>query len=162
MISLLGIILIKDFMHNKIKEEKLEKLACFCKKRGQRLTKQRELILEALMGTTSHPSAEMVLELVKNKIPNISLDTIYRTLAFLEKSELIFRIDHQLPKARFDADKREHHHFICQNCNEVYDVFVDKNDTIKLPSNAKNFGIVKNVNLQITGICNNCKNRKDL
>ena len=50
-----------------------------------RNTKQRQLILEELRGTKSHPSAEWVYQRVKAKLPNISLGTVYRNLAMLKE-----------------------------------------------------------------------------
>lgn len=137
---------------NNIKE-KIEELKMVCKQRQMRLTPQRVAIYKALIETKSHPSAEMLYENLKNEIPELSLDTVYRNLATLEEMDLIFRVDSQLECARFDADKTPHHHFICTKCGAVYDVFdkiIDRQDY------QTNFGIIKNVNIQFCGICNNC------
>ena len=89
-------------------------------------------------------------------MPNVSVDTVYRTLASLEDMDMIFRVDNQLPKARFDADKTPHHHFLCVKCNEVYDIFLEPDEKIELPKNAERFGEIKDINVQIRGICNKC------
>ena len=137
---------------NKI-DEKIEALKQACKQRQMRLTPQRIAIYKALIGTKSHPSAEMLYENLKNKMPELSLDTIYRNLATLEEMSLIFRVDNQLECARFDADKTPHHHFICTKCGEVYDIF---DNIININDYQTNFGTIKNVNIQFCGICNNC------
>ena len=91
-------------MNNKMVEEKIEELKEACKKQHMRVTNQRIEILKEVASSTSHPDAEAIFEAVKSKLPNISIDTVYRTLASLEDLNMIFRVDNQLPKARFDAE----------------------------------------------------------
>ena len=142
-------------MNNKMVEEKIE-----CKKQHMRVTNQRIEILKEVASSTSHPDAEAVFEAVKSKLPNISIDTVYRTLTSLEDLNMIFRVDNQLPKARFDADKTPHHHFICTQCGEVFDVFISEQDKIKIPQQAFKIGTIKDANLQIRGVCNKCNGKK--
>ena len=140
-------------------EEKIEQLKQACKDKGMRVTPQRIAIFKEIAQSCAHPDVETVYEAVKDKMPNVSMDTVYRTMASLEELNMIFRIDNQLPKARFDADRTPHYHFICTECNEVYDIFSKKNEEIKIPQNAKNYGKIKDINVQIRGICKNCLNK---
>lgn len=140
----------------KILNEKIEKLKQVCKEKGMRVTPQRIEIYKQVASSCEHPDAETVYSAVKEKMPNVSFDTVYRTLASLEELNLVFRVDNQLPKARFDADKTPHHHFLCVKCNEVYDIFLDEKSISNLPMNVENFGQVKDVNVQVRGICKKC------
>lgn len=145
---------------NKVKEsiqEKIDRLKEICHKKGLRVTPQRIEIYREVAKSCKHPDAETVYELVKEKMPNVSIDTVYRTLASLEELGMIFRVDNQLPKARFDADTTPHHHFLCTKCNEVYDIFLEDGEKINIPINAKMFGTIKDTNLQIRGICKKCQ-----
>lgn len=144
-----------------IVNKKTEMLKDECKKRGMRVTSQRIMIYREVAKSCEHPDAETVFESVKKELPNISFDTVYRTLASLEEMGMIFRVDNQLPKARFDADKTPHHHFLCLNCGEVYDVFLEDKEKLKIPANASEFGDIKDLNLQIRGICKKCKTQKN-
>lgn len=140
-------------------EERVEQLKAACHEKGMRVTEQRIEIFKEVAASCEHPDAETVYAAVKNKMPNVSIDTVYRTLASLEELNMIFRVDNQLPKARFDADKTPHHHFLCVKCNEVYDIFLEESEKVSLPQNAEKFGDIKDINLQIRGICNKCKNK---
>ena len=145
----------------KLIEEKIEKLKETCHQNGMRVTPQRIEIYREVAKSCEHPDAETIYSLIKGKMPNISYDTVYRTLASLEELGMIFRVDNQLPRARFDADKTPHHHFICTKCNEVYDIFLEEGEIINTPKNAKIFGTIKDMNLQVRGICEKClKNQK--
>ena len=136
--------------------KKVEELKEACKKNGMRVTPQRIEIFKEVAKSCEHPDAEKIYDSIKQKMPNVSVDTVYRTLASLEDLNMIFRVDNQLPKARFDADLRPHSHFICVQCNEVYDIFLETDEEIQIPRNAKKFGEIKDVNIQIRGICNKC------
>lgn len=137
-------------------EEKIDYLRTMCRLKGMRVTPQRIEIYRHVANSCEHPDAETVYEAVKETMPNVSVDTVYRTLASLEEMDMIFRVDNQLPKARFDADKTPHHHFICVKCNEVYDIFIEEGEQVILPKNAEKFGDIKDINIQVRGICNKC------
>lgn len=140
-------------------EQKIEQLKHACKEKGMRVTPQRIAIFKEVAQSCSHPDVETVYEAVKDKMPNVSMDTVYRTMASLEELGMIFRVDSQLPKARFDADKTPHHHFICTECNEVYDIFLEQGEETTIAKNAEKFGKIKDVNVQIRGICTKCLNK---
>ena len=114
-----------DASKEQILEEKIDYLKTMCKLKGMRVTPQRIAIFKEVAKSCEHPDAETVYEAVKHKMPNVSVDTVYRTLSSLEEMDMIFRVDNQLPKARFDADKTPHHHFLCTQCNEGYDIFLE-------------------------------------
>lgn len=140
-------------------DKKVEALKEACKEKGMRVTEQRIVIFKEVAKSCEHPDAETVFAAVRKQLPNISLDTVYRTLTSLEELGMIFRVDNQLPKARFDADKTPHHHFLCIKCNEVYDIFLDKNEKIDAPKHTSDYGEIKDLNLQIRGICKKCMNK---
>ena len=48
-----------------------------------RMTRQRKLILEELRRMKSHPTADEIYSMVREKLPRISLGTVYRNLQLL-------------------------------------------------------------------------------
>lgn len=139
-------------------EKRLDFFKQECRKHHLRVTNQRLEIFKTVAQSCAHPSAEKVFESVRKKLPNVSLDTVYRTLASLEEMDLLFRVG-MLNHARFDADLRPHYHFVCMQCGEVYDIFPEENGEILFPR-LENLGTVKNISLQFRGICKNCKSAK--
>ena len=127
-----------------------------CRAKGLRVTQQRREIFCAVAQSCEHPSAEKVFQTVRQAMPNVSLDTVYRTLSSMEEAGLVSRVGNS-NKARFDADLTPHAHFVCTACGEVYDVPAAVPDAALVPANIGEFGEVKNVNLQFRGICNRCR-----
>lgn len=150
----------QNTLSQKALNERLEHFKKVCHERSMRVTTQRLEIFKIVAMSKAHPSAETVFGFARKRMPNISLDTVYRTLSSLEDLDLIFRVG-LLSKARFDADKTPHYHFVCMNCGEVYDIFLkDGEQEPTAPQHIAEFGEVKNVNLQFRGICNHCKAKK--
>ncbi|MCC6698621.1 MAG: transcriptional repressor [Candidatus Hydrogenedentes bacterium] len=93
-----------------------------CKERGLRLTHQRLEVYRALAKAKDHPSAEMLYQRVRKRVPTISLDTVYRTLGSLEEEGFIARVGTAMSSARFEFNPEPHHHFVCVRCGGIRDV----------------------------------------
>ena len=87
----------------------------------RRLTKQRSEVLEYVKKVRTHPTAEMVFQEIKNKVPGITLATVYRNLHLLAESGDIRKLMIN-GEYHFDGFVKEHQHFWCIKCNEVHDI----------------------------------------
>ena len=130
---------------------------------GIKLTPQRIEIFRAVYGTDSHPSAEVIYDKLKQKMPSISLDTIYRTLATLEKLGLVNRVSALDRQSRYDANIDIHHHFICTQCGKISDFYWPSFDDSTLPEELAGKGRVMSKHIEVRGICRDClkKNQDD-
>ena len=88
----------------------------------QRYSKKREAILQALMNTQEHPSAEWVYLQMRERYPDISLGTVYRNLAQFKEQGKIISLGAVNGVERFDANVKPHVHFICKWCDRVLDL----------------------------------------
>lgn len=117
-------------------------------------SKQREAILEVLRSTTSHPTAEWVYEKTREIIPNISLGTVYRNLAQLEKNAEIIKVPGIFEKDRYDGNPVRHTHFICKSCRAVIDVEIKADMSVLLePIEGME---VHDYSIVLSGICDKC------
>ena len=120
------------------------------------MTCQRCAIVEAVRGTKSHPTADEVYEMVRQKLPNVSLGTVYRNLDLLSANRTIRRLGPEEGKMRFDGNTRRHHHVRCTICGRVDDVEV----LYFAPPDARVQGMsdyrITGYNLEFVGICPTC------
>jgi Fur family ferric uptake transcriptional regulator len=95
-----------------------------------RMTHQRKMILEEVRSTCTHPTADEVYEIVRRRIPRISMGTVYRNLDVLAKNGLIQKIDpgQGHPQMRFDAKTEDHYHITCMGCGSIEDVPMNSPD----------------------------------
>ena len=127
-----------------------------CRVHGMKLTHQRLEIFKAVAGSDEHPNAETVFENVRNRLPTISLDTVYRTLATLEKLGVISRVNVLPEPARFDANMEAHHHFLCTECGAIKDFSSSELDNFRIPEEVQSWGKVKSVRVELRSICKEC------
>lgn len=117
-----------------------------------RNTKQKECILNFINRVYCHPTANDVYLEVKKEISNISLGTVYRLLNKLSEDGKIKRIKMTDNIDRFDRIDNFHAHFLCQKCNNVYDLSDFKDLDI-----SKTDHLVVDYEINLKGICKDCK-----
>lgn len=123
---------------------------------GLRVTRQRLEIIKEVAGAHDHPDADLILRRVRERMPRLSEDTVYRTLDVLAKRGLVERVP--MPRAtRFDPCGDPHHHFICDRCGGVADVAPGLlSSSSSLPEALQGVGHVRSVHLLIHGVCEVC------
>ena len=89
---------------------------------GIRLTPQRRIVYEALMEQRDHPTALEVFMRVKNRMPSISLATVYNCLEALTESGLVRHVNFDRASSRYCPNLAPHGHFFCADCGVVFDV----------------------------------------
>ncbi len=135
----------------------LENFSDICRSRGIKATHQRLEILRALAEMEDHPNAEKIFEVVRERLPTISLDTVYRTLRMFEDKGLISRVGPIGDSARFDANTDKHHHFVCKECGNIRDFYSAELDKVQLPRDAQAIGDVESSHVELHGICSKCR-----
>lgn len=120
----------------------------------ERNTLQRQEIIETLESCYDHPTIKELYELVNKKNKNIGQATVYRTVKSLVSDDIVKRVD--CPDGVHYDYRKDHYHFYCLNCNNITDVFLEKDlvDKLLLSSNLED---VKHINLVFEGICSKCK-----
>jgi Fur family transcriptional regulator, peroxide stress response regulator len=120
-----------------------------------RNTKQLEVVWEAIKNDSSHPTADLVYDKVREHLPNVSLGTVYRNLQKLVANEKLKVL--MLGRAQhFDHFVKRHQHFICEKCGRVFDVLVDTENEIR-PARLPHAGFkVTSHQLAFYGACKHC------
>jgi len=124
-----------------------------------RVTHQRTEIFRELAGTEEHPHAETIFARVRERIPAVSLDTIYRTLATLEEQGLIRKVEVLSGGTRFDANMKPHHHLLCTECGWVRDFYSEEFSSFKVPKEVRSWGQITSAHVQLRGICRKCRRK---
>lgn len=102
-------------------ERSLEWVVERLRARGHRLTPQRLAILQTVMGSRQHPTAEEIYRQVAADYPMLSPATVYKTLHMLQRiGELReIRVD---GCGHYDSDIAPHPHLICTECGGIVDL----------------------------------------
>lgn len=126
-----------------------------CRDEGLRVTHQRLEIYLELATAVDHPSAEVLHKRLRLRIPTLSLDTVYRTLATFARHGLINRVETVENQSRYEATGVRHHHLICSRCQEIIDFQWPAMDETALPEEIARWGCIESRNV-VYGICSKC------
>jgi Fur family ferric uptake transcriptional regulator len=131
----------------------------------KRMTKQKRVVFEELSKVKTHPTAYDVYEMVKSRIPRISLGTVYRNLDQLSSGGQIRRLDMVKGQRRFDAVVDDHTHIRCISCGKVDDVPLNpamNTITIKDSVSCQSGYEVLGCEMDFQGICPACKKSRSV
>ncbi|MBN1569517.1 MAG: transcriptional repressor [Acidobacteria bacterium] len=131
-----------------------------CRRAGLKLTPQRMEVFAELARSTDHPSPETLYHRLLPRMPALSLDTVYRTLATLAQHNIVQKVETVQSQVRFEAVQPPHHHLICRECHEICDFPWASFDRVQLPKEAGSWGIVEKKSVVLTGICSKCRSKK--
>ena len=90
--------------------------------RGQRVTPQRLVIHRALRELDRHATAEELLRATGDRLPNLSLPTVYSTLELFEDMGIVRRVAGGAAGVLWDPRPDDHAHFACRGCGRVVDL----------------------------------------
>ena len=144
-------------MRHKAKKERLDIFREQCREQGLSITPQRTAVFEVLLDAEDHPCAEEVFGRVKASFPDISLDTVYRTLTTFSEIGVVNLVEGYGEARRYDPETESHHHFRCTMCNQIVDFREKSFDKLKIPKIIKDRYTVSNIKVILEGVCNQCK-----
>ncbi len=122
-----------------------------------RQTFQRQLILEELQGTESHPRAGALYQKVREHLPTISFGTVYRNLRLLKAQGQIQELSFGNEASRWDGNTNPHYHFTCKQCGQVLDLSLDPNPNWEGEIAHKTGLLVTHHRAEFYGLCLSCQ-----
>jgi Fe2+ or Zn2+ uptake regulation protein len=121
-----------------------------------RMTPARKEIYSVLSESMDHPTATDVFIRVQNRVPGISLATVYNTLESLTAAGKIKQVNLERAPSRYCANQHEHVHFHCEKCHCVVDApalsELAPSSHWSLPSGAK----LSRMDVTLRGLCPTC------
>jgi Fur family ferric uptake transcriptional regulator len=124
------------------------------------MTRQRRVILEELRKLKTHPTAEELYQVVRGRLPHVSLGTVYRNLDVLARSGAVTRMAPSEAPSRFDANTVPHHHVTCTECGCVDDVCdLQGQFAIAPPEQLSGYDVVGH-RLEFLGVCPKCRAKR--
>lgn len=126
----------------------------------QRNTRQRQVILDEVKRSKSHPTADEIYERVRTRLPRISLGTVYRNLDVLAANGEIVKLAPGRTQMRFDGNLTDHYHMTCVHCGRVEDLPLVPSDNPvdildQMTSHLTRYGVFGH-KLEFVGVCPDC------
>jgi Fur family ferric uptake transcriptional regulator len=124
-----------------------------------RMTTQRQVILEELKKLDTHPSADEIYEIVRLRLPRISLGTVYRNLDILSELGEIQTLELSGSLKRYDCDTNKHYHIRCVRCNRVDDAPIAPLNQLEDELYESTVFEIVGHNLEFIGLCPECSRK---
>lgn len=119
-------------------------------------SKQREMIYQTVQENPIHPTADVVYQMVREKIPTVSLGTVYRNLNMLTEQGRLCKISLPNQSDHFDGRIDQHQHILCEKCGKVFDIDIPQTaDLLSLVGANQSF-LITGCTLHLTGVCSDC------
>ena len=134
----------------------MEELYKKCKEHGLRMTPQRSIIYEELSKSKDHPTADNLYKRVRKHLPNISFDTVFRTLMSLSELGIVNVVEGYGEMKRFEPDMENHHHARCIKCHKIIDFKNEAYNSLAVPQELQQRFKVLNKRVVLEGICEDC------
>ncbi len=122
--------------------------------KGKRLTRSKQVIMDYFSNHQDHITADVLFKEVKDLIPGIGLATIYRNLNDLASLGILKQLSYPNMPIYYEYADKGHSHFYCDYCHKIYDIETLDNKIEK--NRALQGHYIKDVNIELRGICKNC------
>ena len=124
-----------------------------------KFSKQRELILNYILNSHEHLTADTIYVELKKDNPELSLGTVYRNLTKLTEIGAIKKVSLPNQVDKFDKNLEPHAHFICDECGSITDMNISGVDKF-LDKVSEEKGVsIRNYDLTLNGTCKKCKEK---
>ena len=125
-----------------------------------RITRQRKAILDCLRGVDTHPTADEIYQMVRRRMPKVSLGTVYRNLELLCQYGEILKLELGGSQRRYDGNLKKHYHVRCVQCGRVGDIVINPTTIPETFSLKHEEFEITGHRLDFLGICSDCKRKK--
>lgn len=140
-----------------VAEQSTEEILQRLKTAGFKFTgKRREIVDLFVKNPDRYLSAKEVYELIQDKFPNVSVDTIYRTLALLVDQRVLETMEFTEDAARYrlTCHRQHHHHMVCLGCGRTFPL--DDCPMDELSEKMNGFQVVSH-RFEVYGYCRACR-----
>ena len=134
----------------------MESLPDLLRAHGLRVTAQRVVIHDVLRSAGRHLTADQVRDAVLQRLPGVSLPTVYATLELLEELGLVRRV-HTPSALLFDPRGAEHAHVLCRRCGRVEDLDAEASPAAVLRAAEAAGWSAGSAETLVVGLCPDCR-----
>jgi Fur family peroxide stress response transcriptional regulator len=123
----------------------------------QKLTPQRDAVLQVILDREDHPTANEIFEAARQRLPTISYATVYNSLRYLKDAGLVLEIKFGDSASRYDRETDRHDHAICSACGKLVDFDLPQTAQLMQAAARKSHFKPESVHLTLRGLCADCR-----
>lgn len=140
-------------------EMKVEAAVAQLKQSDIRITPQRYAILEYLIESHSHPTADDIYKALSKRFPSMSVATVYNNLRLFTKIGFVQEMAYGDSSSRFDFSSQKHYHAICEECGKIVDTYYPGLDDVEVAAEQLTGFRINKHRMELYGICPDCQKK---
>lgn len=127
---------------------------------GVKVTDQRMAILDHILKSEAHLTAQSVFETVKATNPDIGFATVYRFLRTLTDHKILSEVRIQGLPARYEWANKDHHdHITCVQCGKICEFENEHIENLQTQiANSLGFQLTHHI-MELYGVCMDCQKK---
>ena len=130
------------------------------REKGVRITETRKAVIDFIIQSHDHPSADMIYQALLPAFPNMSLATVYNNLKVIIDEGLESEIKvRNHTTTYYDFMGHQHLNVICEKCGRIADMDLDLPDVQQEAADQTGYQITKS-QMVVYGICPDCVARQ--
>jgi Fur family transcriptional regulator, peroxide stress response regulator len=141
-------------------DRRVQDFIATCRRHQLKITPQRVATFRALVQTRQHPTADMMFRTIQQEFPNISFDTVNRTLLTFVDIGVLEIVEVFGGPKRFDTDTGVHHHLHCTACGRIIDFKYDGYARLDIPQSIAEKFKVTSKRVVLKGLCETCAQKQ--
>jgi Fur family ferric uptake transcriptional regulator/Fur family peroxide stress response transcriptional regulator len=120
------------------------------------LTKQRQTVLQVILQSDKHLTANEVFDGARRLLPGISFATVYNSLNYLKSKRLIGEIKFGTDANLYDRKLTRHDHALCNNCGKLVDLELTIPNKLLEEAASRSKFKPETIELTLRGLCPDC------
>jgi len=128
-----------------------------CAAHGLAATHQRQVLYEVMQTMPGHPSPEEVYARIKERIPSISLATVYKNIHLFLESGVLQEVSLHHGSLRVEMNHHRHHHLVCSQCKSIVDIGEEQLGLQAKPKRLPGGFQAQRYAIDVIGICAACQ-----
>ena len=119
-----------------------------------RVTQQGNAIRQVLKKAGRPLSTQEVFTLARQKVSGLGMATVYRNLNSLQHEGSVVAVELPGQPPRWElAPENHHHHFLCNTCDKLYEIYQCPADLQRLLPEGY---VLEEHDILLRGLCNDC------
>jgi Fur family transcriptional regulator, peroxide stress response regulator len=124
---------------------------------GRALTPQRRAVLEVVLASGEHLTANEIFEAARRRLPAISFATVYNSLKYLKEAGLVREINFGKASSRYDRETGRHDHALCSRCGRLVDFDLPETPQMLRAAARRSRFKPESIHLTLVGVCPDCQ-----
>ena len=143
-------------MQEEFTHESSQDFIAKCQMHNLKVTPQRMAIYRELLKSKEHPTVDAMFQTVRKDFPNISYDTVSRTLQTFAEVGIADLVEVYGGPKRYDSNLTNHHHLHCVSCGKILDFQNVEYDNLNIPDGVQQHFTVHSSRVVLKGMCEKC------